>query len=317
MSVSSISGYSQYQTSSGQQQRKQEFDALKDALQSGDLTAAQQAFSTMQQHSPDAAQSASGGSAHGNGNEAVITDISALGKALSSGDVDSAQSAFATLRSDMRSAPPPPSPRAAQADGSDGSDTDDTDATQSLFEQLAEALKSGVVDTAKSVFETLQELTGTDSSKAAAASNPFADDLSAIGDALNDGDLETAQSAFAQLQDHMKNTPPPPRGSGDDKVQEAFGDLADALQNGDLDTAQSAFATLQDLAPKNQADGGDLGSDFSALSAALQSGSLDDAQSLFQSLLEDLQANTPKHPGMQQYTQNSGDSTSSNVSVST
>jgi len=105
MSVSSSSLNSSinnnyYQTGSSgnqHQKRKEEFDTLKQALQSGDLSGAQQAFTALQQDAPNAKQTSADSS--------VTTDISALGKALAAGDLSSAQSAFSTLQTDIQKSP--------------------------------------------------------------------------------------------------------------------------------------------------------------------------------------------------------------------
>ena len=80
------SNSSQSVISSNWQQRRQSFDALSQALQSGDMTAAQQAFSSLSSTFP-----------------AGITNdpnspLAKLGQALKSGDLSAAQSAFAEIR---------------------------------------------------------------------------------------------------------------------------------------------------------------------------------------------------------------------------
>lgn len=69
------------------------FNDLAQALGSGDLSAAQKAYTTIQQNAPDK---------NGNGNGPFSTDFSAIGQALSSGDLNSAQSAFAKMQQDMQ-----------------------------------------------------------------------------------------------------------------------------------------------------------------------------------------------------------------------
>jgi hypothetical protein len=88
MSVSSTgsSNSSQNVISNNWQQRRQSFDALSQALQSGDLAGAQQAFSSLSSTFP-----------------AGITNdpnspLAKLGQALKSGNLSAAQSAFAEMR---------------------------------------------------------------------------------------------------------------------------------------------------------------------------------------------------------------------------
>ncbi|MFT3930468.1 MAG: hypothetical protein QM709_09260 [Spongiibacteraceae bacterium] len=283
MSVSTISanyGYSQigsYQTSGNRNQHKNEMDALGEALQSGDLSAAQQVFSQMQQHAPGGAQQCG---SSGTSGDAVITEISALGQALAASDLSSAQSAFSALQSDFENAPPPPS--SANNGGVD---------FESLLEQLSSALESGDLTAAQDAFSSLQDDVqnappppppggpggpgGTQGGNDQVA-QAF-DDLST---ALENGDLEAAQTAFETLQS-----------------------LAPDNQDSSSSTANASSTDT-------------ISTDMAALQEALQNGDLDSAQSLFETLLADLQANAPRHPGMHSYTQNDASTTTSN-SVST
>ena len=96
-SISSTVGLytSQSQTASAWQQ---DFQALGSALQSGNLSGAQSAFSAL-------TQSGTGGfggmSAAALQNQTVANDFNALSTALQSGNVADAQKAFATLRQDL------------------------------------------------------------------------------------------------------------------------------------------------------------------------------------------------------------------------
>jgi hypothetical protein len=91
MSVSAISSSSGLTPSAWQSQIGQirsDFQALGKALQSGDLTAAQQAYATLQQDLPANQSSSTTGN----------NPLSAIGQALQSGDLTAAQQAFAALR---------------------------------------------------------------------------------------------------------------------------------------------------------------------------------------------------------------------------
>ncbi|MBI1244413.1 MAG: hypothetical protein GC202_05355 [Alphaproteobacteria bacterium] len=77
-------------------------------------------------------------------------------------------------------------------------------------------------------------------------------DFQALGNALQSGDLDAAQKAFAQLQ---ADAPPPGQASSGstastssaaDKLKQDFQTLADALKAGNLDDAKTAFQQLQD-----------------------------------------------------------------------
>jgi hypothetical protein len=73
-------------------QQKSEFQQLGQALQSGNLAGAQQAFSALQQNAP---QGPSGQSAQGNSSQ---SPFAALGQALQSGNLSAAQQAFSQLQ---------------------------------------------------------------------------------------------------------------------------------------------------------------------------------------------------------------------------
>jgi len=85
------------------QQWQQDFQSLAKALQSGDLSGAQQAFQALQQLRSNASVSPTGqtGQAKSSSNP-LSTDVSALGSALQSGDLSGAQAAFSKLQQDMQ-----------------------------------------------------------------------------------------------------------------------------------------------------------------------------------------------------------------------
>jgi hypothetical protein len=111
MSISSVSSASTLlqQTSqvSAFKQIRQDFQTLSQALASGNLSAAQQAYATLQSdmQNVQSAQSTQQSSQTSQSGQATIqSDLSAVGQALSSGNLTAAQSAFATLQQDMQSA---------------------------------------------------------------------------------------------------------------------------------------------------------------------------------------------------------------------
>lgn len=123
MSISPISlGYSMLQSSSSSgSSRRQDFTQLANALQSGNLQGAQQAFSNLEQLQGGQSSSSSGGSTTsatpGSGASStnpIANDFAALGQALSSGNLNEAQSAFTQLKTDIQS---------AQESGSSGGQT--------------------------------------------------------------------------------------------------------------------------------------------------------------------------------------------------
>jgi soluble cytochrome b562 len=105
MSVSSVSSATNlYQTSynNGFAQSIQDFNALKNALQSGNLSNAQSAFATWQQdiQNDPRMQSLLNGSQ--SGSSQISQDYQSLQSALQSGDVASAQKAFASFQQDLQ-----------------------------------------------------------------------------------------------------------------------------------------------------------------------------------------------------------------------
>lgn len=78
------------------QQRRSDFQQLSQALQSGDLAGAQQAFSAL-----SSLQAANGGGA-AQKNSQLAQDFSAIGQALQNGDLAGAQQAFASFQQDVQ-----------------------------------------------------------------------------------------------------------------------------------------------------------------------------------------------------------------------
>jgi len=120
MSVTSIGSnlYSQNlqsNLSDAFKQRKQDFTSLANALNSGNLQGAQQAFASLQQdmqtirQGRESGHADQGGDHRGGGRSNVQgassqrqQDFTALANALKSGNLQSAQQAFATLQQDMQ-----------------------------------------------------------------------------------------------------------------------------------------------------------------------------------------------------------------------
>jgi hypothetical protein len=95
--VFSNSGFN-HQVQTQYQQRAVDFQQLSQALQSGDLAGAQQAFSAL------AALTEAGSRGGSRQNSQLAQDFNAVGQALQTGDLAGAQQAFATLQQDLRAA---------------------------------------------------------------------------------------------------------------------------------------------------------------------------------------------------------------------
>jgi hypothetical protein len=94
MSISAISSaQSGYPPSSSQSQFQQEFGQLVSAITSGDLTGAQQAYSTL------TGPQSSGQGPSANPNSPVSQALSQIGQALQNGSLSGAQQALSSLKS--------------------------------------------------------------------------------------------------------------------------------------------------------------------------------------------------------------------------
>lgn len=92
MSVNGISPTSTNSYDSPFADRRQKLEALRDALDSGDLQSAQSAFAALN-------PSPASGAATGSGAKTQFgSDLQALGQALDAGDLAGAQKAFAAMR---------------------------------------------------------------------------------------------------------------------------------------------------------------------------------------------------------------------------
>lgn len=95
MSTSSISSTTPIYQPSPQNGMQQNFQALAQAVQAGNLSAAQQAYATLTQNMP---QAPAKGAA-----DPFQQAISSIGGALQSGDISSAQGSLQTLQQGMKS----------------------------------------------------------------------------------------------------------------------------------------------------------------------------------------------------------------------
>jgi DNA-binding FadR family transcriptional regulator len=185
MSVSSVS-LSQGATptvSNGRssiRQERQDFDQLYQALQSGNLSAAQQAYGDFQkvQASLASASTETSGTTTASTTKAVKTDWTALGQALQTGSLTGAQDALGKLLQD------------AQA------------ALQSRHQLEAQ--------NAQSVYALMHGVQGASGTSTATATNASAstgsvqNDLNALSQALRSGDTASAQKLLAQLEQDLQ-----------------------------------------------------------------------------------------------------------------
>jgi len=169
MSVSGISSSSlfDYNTQSVQnrkQQFQQEFQQLGQDLQSGNLSAAQADFATLQQLGPQTNSTSSSQSSN-----PIAQEFSQLSQDLQSGNVSAAQKDYSTIQQDFQT-------HAGQAHhhhhGGGGSGES---AMSQLLSQLGQALQSGNLSAAQQAYSTLQQdfqqFTQTNASSSTTASS--------------------------------------------------------------------------------------------------------------------------------------------------
>jgi len=152
MSVSGISSsnlfnYSTQNVESKMKQAQQEFQQLGQDLQSGNLSAAQSDFATLQQLAPQNNSSSSPQS-----NNPVAQAFNQLSQDLQAGNLSGAQQDYSTIQQDFQN-------KAGQKRGHHhhGGGGSGEGAVSQLFNQLGQALQSGDLTSAQSVFSSLQQ----------------------------------------------------------------------------------------------------------------------------------------------------------------
>lgn len=196
MSIAAVSGNSQ-QVSPYLQQRAADFKQLGEDLQSGNLSAAQQDYNTIEALAECGPLT--------DGEVCALNqrqqDFEAVGQALQNGDLAAAQQAFAQLKA--------PSNSQALSTYFQQRATD--------LKQLAEDLQSGNLSAAQQDYNTIETLAqnGPLTDGEAFALNQRQQDFGAVGQALQNGDITGAQQAFAQLAATLDfNWAPSGTGSG-------------------------------------------------------------------------------------------------------
>lgn len=210
MSVSNVSsttaGLSQFNWRSPVRQARQDFDQLFQAMQAGNMSGAQQAYSDLQQmlsgsaaassaaattattstttSGTDTAASAAAASTTSStattGNT-IASDWSALGQALQSGNAASAQSAFSQLEQDLQSS----------AQSAQGAEHHRHHHGGGEVRALFSAMRGGAATAS----------TGNGTSTSA---NSVSADISALQKALQSGDTASAQTLLTQLQNDLQ-----------------------------------------------------------------------------------------------------------------
>ncbi|MGD0659923.1 MAG: hypothetical protein ABSD38_17830 [Syntrophorhabdales bacterium] len=210
--MSSISGISSG-TNLYQSQFKQvvqDFSSLQSDLSSGNLSTAQQAYTSL---TKDLASVRQTEGIQTGGTSQINTDLAAVGSALQSGDLSGAQSAFATLTQDLQGTQQSQGTQqtyghhhhhhhgsSQPADAS--SQTSNTSSQASGTSLQAGSTNSQNAGTSSQAGSTNSQNAGTSSQ---AGSTSLSTDLAAVGSALQSGDLSTAQNAFSKLMQDLGN----------------------------------------------------------------------------------------------------------------
>lgn len=151
MSVSGVSSsnlfnYSNQNVQNNQQQFQQEFQQLGQDLQSGNLSAAQQDFATLQQVGPQASSTLSTQSSN-----PMVQALNQLGQDLQSGNVSAAQTDYTNLKQDFQNATHTRVHHHHQHQSGSGGDGE----ISQLFNQLGQSLQSGNVSSAQTAYNSL------------------------------------------------------------------------------------------------------------------------------------------------------------------
>lgn len=155
MSLSGISSSNlfSYESQNNQNQHKlqqfqQEFEQLGEDLQSGNLSAAQTDFATLQQMAPQGTSSTSSASSN-----PLQQAFQQLGQDLQSGNVSAAQQDYSNIQQDFQN-------MAQQAHGHHhhhGGGNSEMSQISQAFQQLGQALQSGNLSSAQQAYTTLQQ----------------------------------------------------------------------------------------------------------------------------------------------------------------
>jgi soluble cytochrome b562 len=148
ISSSSLLNYSTQDVQSKMKQFQQAFQQLGQDLQSGNLSAAQSDFATLQQLVPQNNSTSSAQS-----NNPIAQAFNQLSQDLQAGNLSAAQQDYTTIQQDFQN-------QAAKMHGHHhhrGGGGSGTSAISQLLDQLGQALQSGNLSTAQQVFSNLQQ----------------------------------------------------------------------------------------------------------------------------------------------------------------
>lgn len=259
MSTSAISSSSIYQElQTFYQTRQSDLQALGSALTSGDLNAAQQAYSQL----VSLGQSGPFGSTQPFQRSDRASDFQAIGQALTSGDLASAQTAFAKLQQTLGKAQSTTVPGSlaytvdlssastgGTSSGSSGSSTSGSGSGLSTGSTSGSTSGTSGTTGTESIYQQLQDFRSTRKT-----------DLQQLGQALSSGDLTTAAQDYQDLVTLGQQGPFASGGAfqRSDRAQDLQA-IGQALQSGSLTSAQQAYATLESTFGGQSGTGGQGG----------------------------------------------------------
>lgn len=166
MSVSGVSSnnffdYNSQGIQSRLQQFQQQFQQLGQDLQSGNLSAAQSDFATLQQYGPQANSTSTTptSSTTTQSNNPIAQAFNQLSQDLQSGNLSAAQQDYTQIQQDFQNQASSQNQQTHHhhhhGGGSGGSGSGSQ--IQQLFDQLGQALQSGNLSTAQQAYSTLQQ----------------------------------------------------------------------------------------------------------------------------------------------------------------
>lgn len=171
ISSSSLFDYSNQSVQNKMEKIQKEFQQLGQDLQSGNLSAAQSDFATLQQLAPQNSSTASTSST--SSSSSIAQAFQQLAQDLQSGNLSGAQQDFATIQQDFHS-------QAAQTQGQQteghhhhhrhGGGDSGSSAISHLFEQLGTAFQSGNLSSAQQAYNTLMQDFGQSSGESLSTS---------------------------------------------------------------------------------------------------------------------------------------------------
>jgi outer membrane protein assembly factor BamD (BamD/ComL family) len=145
---SSLFDYNNPSVQNQRQQFQQEFQQLGQDLQSGNLSAAQTDFTTLQQSGPQANSSLST-----QNNSPIAEDFKQLGQDLQSGNVSAAQQDYAKIQQDFQNQAAGKHAHHHHRGGGGGGGNE----VSQLIEQLGQDLQSGSLTAAQQAYSALQQ----------------------------------------------------------------------------------------------------------------------------------------------------------------